>query len=282
MLTSTRSSAKTSRGGRRGVAEQPIGVHERQVADEDGGPVAEAPWLAVPAAFGVPGGELDVDAGLAVPPGRTVHDVVVDEGEAVQQLEGGAGVDHPGHRRDRRRPRPTPSGRTPAGAACRRRRGRGARRWARPGRVDGRPPLLLGGEQGVDPCADPTADRGQRGRRIDGRDRHAARVRPRVPCSLSAGRRSPFSVRWRGRASPTCGARRATPAGQAGAGGQEVEVVVVEDGRLDGLVPSAPRHLVGDRGVEVPGAGRPSRVTATVTARRRPRPSPADRAHTGS
>ena len=55
-----------------------------------------------------------------------VHHVVVEQGEGVQQLEGGAGVDHRSGRRRRRRRRRSPSGRTPGAAACRR-RARGGR-----------------------------------------------------------------------------------------------------------------------------------------------------------
>ena len=96
-LSSRRSSCHTAAASARDVAEQHVGVDEGEVADEDGDALAEAAGLAPPVAGrrarrrtrrGSVGG-----AAARVGP---VHHVVVDEGEGVEQLEGGAGVDEPG------------------------------------------------------------------------------------------------------------------------------------------------------------------------------------------
>ena len=78
--------------GRR-VAQQDVGVDVRHVADEDGGPLAEAPVLAAPPGGPVGVGERQVGRAGAPPGGRAVHHVVVDEGERVQHLERRADVD---------------------------------------------------------------------------------------------------------------------------------------------------------------------------------------------
>src|SRR5205085_6065754 len=81
-------------GGPGGAGQHAVGVDEGQVAGQDGDPLAEAATLAPPAGEGVAGLELDVDGVHGPPGGRPVHDVVVDEGEGVEQLEGGPRVDH--------------------------------------------------------------------------------------------------------------------------------------------------------------------------------------------
>ena len=94
MFSSTRSSLKIAGGGRRDADHQQVGVDEGQVADEDGHPLAEPAGLAPPAGRDVAGGEVDMDGRAAPPQPRPVHHVVVEQGEGVEQLEGGAGVDH--------------------------------------------------------------------------------------------------------------------------------------------------------------------------------------------
>ena len=84
-------------GGGRPV-EQRVGVDEGQVADEDGEALAEAARPRRRSAGGVHGVLEDAGASTGRAPAgdAAVHHVVVDEGEGVQQLEGGAGVDDPG------------------------------------------------------------------------------------------------------------------------------------------------------------------------------------------
>jgi hypothetical protein len=77
------------------VAQHHVGVDVRQVADEDGGALAVTAGLALPAAGPVPPDELDVGCRCAPSGVGAVHDVVVDEGEGVEQLEGGTGIDDP-------------------------------------------------------------------------------------------------------------------------------------------------------------------------------------------
>ena len=80
------------RGGRRGDHEA-IGEHLGEIADEDGDTLAEPTRFPAPSAVVMGGGELGVD-GERTPTGlAAIHDVVVDQGEGVQQLEGCARID---------------------------------------------------------------------------------------------------------------------------------------------------------------------------------------------
>ena len=117
--SSTRSSSKTGRAAGGAVPKQHVGVHEREVADEDRGALAETPGFAAPACRSCAVDELAVDRREPPPLVGAVHHVVVDERERVQQLERRAGVDDDAGRADRRRHRRTPSGRTRAAGACR-------------------------------------------------------------------------------------------------------------------------------------------------------------------
>ena len=94
MFSSTRSSLKIVGGGRRDAGHEEVGVHEGEVPDEDGHPLAEPAGLAPPAGVDVAGGEVDVDGRAAPPQPRPVHHVVVEEGEGVEQFQGRAGVHH--------------------------------------------------------------------------------------------------------------------------------------------------------------------------------------------
>ena len=76
------------------IAEQPIGVDEGEVADEDRRPFPEAPRLAAPTGLTVLHAEALVDRRQATAQPGAVHHVVVHERERVQELERGAGVDH--------------------------------------------------------------------------------------------------------------------------------------------------------------------------------------------
>ena len=95
MFSSMRSSFHTARAGRRGVVQELVGVHEGEVADQDGHALAEPPRLTEPAARLVAVGEGQM--GRADAPSRrgAVHHVVVEQGERVEQLEGRAGVGRP-------------------------------------------------------------------------------------------------------------------------------------------------------------------------------------------
>ena len=157
-MTSTRSSSNTSRAAGGRAAQQPIGVDERQVADEDGGAVAEA----VGHRRASPGaawrrGELDVDgtdtpwrradpsmmsswmsanvcsSSSAAPASMIRWIVRVTAGaDEAPVAEGG--------------PEPLAAAATRARSAA-----NGSARSA----STARPPLLLGGEQGVDAGGDP-------------------------------------------------------------------------------------------------------------------------------
>ena len=77
---------RAHRGGRRGDEERRLA--EGQVGDEGGDAVAEEFRVAQPSRDPVPLGGDDVQGGPATAGGRPVHDVVLDEGEEVEQLEG--------------------------------------------------------------------------------------------------------------------------------------------------------------------------------------------------
>ena len=79
--------------GRR-VPEQLVRVHEGEVADEDCRAVTEAAVLAPPGHCVVAVEEGPMHGRQPTAQRRAVHDVVVHQGERVQQLERGAGVDH--------------------------------------------------------------------------------------------------------------------------------------------------------------------------------------------
>jgi hypothetical protein len=95
MLSSTRSSFHTATASHGARLEEHVGVDEGEVAHQDGHALAEPAGLADPAALLVPVGEDQVGGPLAPPGGRAVHDVVVEEGERLEQLERRAGVDGP-------------------------------------------------------------------------------------------------------------------------------------------------------------------------------------------
>ena len=75
-----------------GGGQQPVGVHEGQVAHQDRHALAEPASFAPPAVEGVALLEGDVDGVGPPPEGGAVHDVVVDQGEGVQHLQGGPTV----------------------------------------------------------------------------------------------------------------------------------------------------------------------------------------------
>ena len=106
MLSSMRSSCHSAAQLGWPVGQEQVGVDEGQVADQDRHALAEAAGLAGPDGVGVAVGEPAVHGGRAAADGRAVHDVVVDEGEGLEQLERGAGIDDRAGRRGRRR-RPT-------------------------------------------------------------------------------------------------------------------------------------------------------------------------------
>ena len=81
-------------GSRVGGLEQPIGVDEGEVADQDRDPLAEPPRLAGPFVLGVDVAEDVVGGRLTATAGGIVHHVVVEQRERVHQLERGAGIDH--------------------------------------------------------------------------------------------------------------------------------------------------------------------------------------------
>ena len=153
-------------GGGRGAGQQLVGVDERQVADQDGDALAEAPGLAPPAVEGVAGLELDVDRVGAPAGGRAVHDVVVHQGEGVQQLQGGAGVDDGGVVRAPAGAdvRPVAERRAEALAAGQDQVTEGGEGLGQVG-VDRRPALELVGQQAGDARLDPLSDAGQAGGR---------------------------------------------------------------------------------------------------------------------
>src|SRR5690606_3902170 len=76
------------------VPHHQVGVDVGEVADQDGDALAEAALLAPPLLGGVPVGEGQVRRPGAAACRRAVHDVVVEQGERLEELEGGAGVDH--------------------------------------------------------------------------------------------------------------------------------------------------------------------------------------------
>ena len=80
----------------RDAVEQTIGIDESQIAHEDRNSLAVATRLSAASRPAMLGGEHFVGHRLAATTRRTVHDVVVKEGEGVQQLEGRSGVDHDG------------------------------------------------------------------------------------------------------------------------------------------------------------------------------------------
>ncbi len=91
-------------------AGQLIGVDVAEIADQDGHPLPVPSGFAVPAPLGQPLGVGHVHRGGAAPGGRVVHDVVVDQGEHVEELKGGTDADdhllvNGGGPSDRRRPR---------------------------------------------------------------------------------------------------------------------------------------------------------------------------------
>ena len=95
-----RSSSNTRRAATWRLAEQHVGVHEREVADEDRRALAEPARLAAPAPL--PRASRSPTCGSRGALGAwlgAVHHVVVDERERVQQLERRAGVDDPAVRR---------------------------------------------------------------------------------------------------------------------------------------------------------------------------------------
>ena len=91
-LSSIRSSFQICQADGLASCEQPIGVDEGEVTDQDRHALAEPTRLARPALGGVPFGEHGVRRGLAATAVCVVHDVVVEEGEGVHQLERRAGI----------------------------------------------------------------------------------------------------------------------------------------------------------------------------------------------
>ena len=106
--------------GGAGGADEPIGAGEGQVADEDADALAEPSSLPPPPGPAMGLVEMAMQRRLAPTSGRAVHDVVVEEGEAVQQLDAGGDVQPASGRADRRQRPGSRSGRRAGGAACRR------------------------------------------------------------------------------------------------------------------------------------------------------------------
>jgi hypothetical protein len=79
--------------GQAGLGQGHVGPGEGQVAHEHGRPLAEGGRVAAPAAAPVEAGEPDVHGRAAPPDLGAVHDVVVDEGADVQQLDRAGGPD---------------------------------------------------------------------------------------------------------------------------------------------------------------------------------------------
>ena len=79
-----------------GAVEERVGEHEGEVAGEDRQSFAVSSAVTCPSGRGVTHREAHVQRRVAPPHGAAVHDVVVDEGERVEQLEGGAHVEQLG------------------------------------------------------------------------------------------------------------------------------------------------------------------------------------------
>ncbi len=135
---------------------QDVGVHEGEVADEDGCALAEPTGLAPPAGALVLGDEGAVHRGLAATSVRSVHDVVVDQREAVEQLERGAGVDRDLVVRTTAGPDvgPVTEGRAQSLPACGDERTQGVEGTGERG-IDAAPPVPLGVEEQPDPLDRP-------------------------------------------------------------------------------------------------------------------------------
>jgi hypothetical protein len=110
----------------------------------------------------VASGEVDMNRGAAPPQARAVHHVVVEEGESVEQLEGGSGVDDRGVGWSTAGPDvgPVAEGRSEPLAAVEDEPLQGFDRRAQL-RVDQPPPGGLAGQQSVDPGLDRRRDRRQ-------------------------------------------------------------------------------------------------------------------------
>jgi hypothetical protein len=76
------------------LGHQLIGVHECQVAHQNGHALTESPGLASPFGVAVVAGEHGVGGGFTSTACGVVHHVVVEQGERVHQLECCAGVGH--------------------------------------------------------------------------------------------------------------------------------------------------------------------------------------------
>ena len=94
-LSSSRSSFHSRHTAVRHTDQQLVRQHEGEVADEDRHPLAEAAGLAGPGRPSVLAGVHGMGGRGAAPADGVVHHVVVEQREAVHQLERGAGVDHP-------------------------------------------------------------------------------------------------------------------------------------------------------------------------------------------
>ena len=154
---------------RRDVAEQPVGVDEREVADEDRRALAETPCLPTVAAVAVRRREPGMHRRGATADGRPVHHVVVHEREGVQQLDRSRDVGDPlvvGIAPGADEP-PEAERRAETLATVRDEVTQGNERRVELGR-DLVPPRELKGEQVVDALLDPRADLGEpRGERDD-------------------------------------------------------------------------------------------------------------------
>ena len=120
IISSVRSSSQTAPTSTPRGADEPIGAGEGQVADKDADTLTEPSSLPPPPGPAMGLVERAMQRRLAATSGRAVHDVVVEEGEAVQQLDAGGDVQPASGRADRRPRRGSRSGRRAGGAACRR------------------------------------------------------------------------------------------------------------------------------------------------------------------
>ncbi len=160
------------------AGQQPVGQDEGQVAHQDGGPLTEAPALAPPPVGLVAGLERHVDGGQAPPRAGAVHDVVVHEGEAVEQLEGGTGLDpdRVGGVAPGAGEAPVAEGRAEALAAAQDEAAESVE-WRLEVGVEARPPGHLGVKDRLEPGIDRLGHLGQPGRR-GGAEGHHAEPRP--------------------------------------------------------------------------------------------------------
>ena len=188
----------------RGAEHELVGVHEREVADEDRDAFAEPPRLGRPPGGGVLGRVHGVRGRDAAAAGGVVHDVVVEQREGVHQLERRAGVDDALVAGVASRTDEAPvAERRPQALATRQHEPADLVDRTTEIGVEGRPSGVLGGEHRVQPCLDPRRDRGE------ARWSAGGHVWPRL-CPIGRLLFAQIRDRCRGRRSPrrSAGGRR--------------------------------------------------------------------------